>query len=103
LYVYGHMPNHQIDHINLIKDDNRISNLREVSNAGNQQNNRKPFKNNKLGFLGVSELKKGKYLYYSARIGINNKTLFLGSFKTPEEAQDAYIKAKREIHTTCTI
>ena len=31
LYVYGHFPKNQIDHINRNRSDNRISNLREVS------------------------------------------------------------------------
>ena len=38
LYIYGCMPTHQIDHINRVKDDNRILNLRDVTHKENQQN-----------------------------------------------------------------
>lgn len=46
-------PNDQIDHINGIKSDNRISNLRESSNAENNSN-REMLSNNTSGFKGVS-------------------------------------------------
>lgn len=38
-FIYhGAMPNDQVDHVNRNRDDNRISNLRDVSNAENQRN-----------------------------------------------------------------
>jgi len=52
-YVYGKWPENEIDHINRIKIDNKISNLREVTKSQNRQNiNVK--KNNKSGCRGVS-------------------------------------------------
>ena len=38
LYHYGEWPVNEIDHINNIKDDNRICNLRDVTHSENQQN-----------------------------------------------------------------
>lgn len=38
LYVYGHFPKNEIDHINRVRDDNRIANLRDVTRAENMQN-----------------------------------------------------------------
>jgi len=38
LYIHGVWPKHQIDHINHIRDDNRIENLREVTNQENHKN-----------------------------------------------------------------
>ncbi|MCA0846099.1 HNH endonuclease signature motif containing protein [Salipiger thiooxidans] len=35
---YGAAPKDQIDHINRVKTDNRISNLRDVTNTENQKN-----------------------------------------------------------------
>jgi len=50
-YVHGAWPN-QIDHINGIRDDNRLINLRSVTAKENQQNKQMQ-KNNKSGVCGV--------------------------------------------------
>jgi len=98
LYVYGEMP-YMIDHINGNPADNRISNLRVCDRNMNLQNQRKAQKHNKLGLLGVSQ--KGNR--YVAQISINNKIRYLGLFKTPEEAHEAYVSHKRVLHAGCTI
>jgi hypothetical protein len=101
-YVHGHWPNHDIDHINGIGDDNRIVNLRDVTKSGNLQNMRKAQINNKSsGLLGVyREPATGKY---QAKITVNRKPLYLGSYRTKEEAHEVYLQAKRKLHPTCTI
>lgn len=38
LYVYGYYPDGDLDHINRIRDDNRISNLRRVNRSENCNN-----------------------------------------------------------------
>ena len=38
LYVYGAFPSGEVDHINRVKTDNRLCNLREVTRSENQQN-----------------------------------------------------------------
>lgn len=53
LYHYGYIPENQIDHINQIKTDNRVVNLREVSYSCSSQN-RDNFKNNTSGIKGIS-------------------------------------------------
>ena len=40
LYIHGSMPNGEIDHINGIRDDNRITNLRDVTKSENLKNKR---------------------------------------------------------------
>ena len=101
LYVHGKWPENQIDHINGIRDDNRICNLRDVSHGENQQNRKAAQKNSKTGFLGVMFF-NGKY---KATVAIPNskKDKYLGVYGTPEEAHEVYLKAKRELHEGCTI
>jgi hypothetical protein len=96
LWYNGYLPTKDIDHINGIKDDNRICNLREATPAENGQNFGK-FKNNTTGFTGASFHKRtGKW---QAQISKNGKAIHLGLFNTPEEAHDVYLKAKANLHT----
>lgn len=97
LYVYGELPENDLDHINEIKDDNRICNLRLDTNQENPHNISRPQVNNTSGFRGVSWHKWNKK--WVARIKLNGKTQHLGFFDTAKEAHEAYLKAKREIHT----
>lgn len=99
LYVYGELPKVPIDHINTIKSDNRISNLRKDDGNWNNQNIRTSNRNNKLGILGVS--RKGKK--FRATIVVNGKRKHIGSYDTPEEAHEAYIEAKRKYHPGNTL
>ena len=83
LYVYGTWPTDQIDHINRIRTDNRISNLREVSHKQNGQNRSKP-SNNTSGYTGVRWYKRiSKWV---AQIRHNYKHIYLGCYNTIEEA-----------------
>lgn len=101
LYVYGKNPDGDIDHINGIKSDNRIENLREVSCTENQQNRKCANVNNKSGLLGVSKEKRyGKWI---AQIGVNGKCIYLGRFDDMIAAHESYLNAKRKLHTACTI
>ena len=99
LYVYGEMPSKQIDHINGVRSDNRISNLREANNLQNSHNRRKPNNVSTTGFLGVVK-KKDRF---QSRINVNGKRFHLGCFDTAEEAYAAYVSAKRIYHEFCTI
>lgn len=86
LYVYGYFPENDLDHINRNKSDNRIENLREVSVSCNLRN-RGNQKNNTSGVKGVSWHKMGNS--WKATISINSKCVYLGLFKTFEEAVQA--------------
>ena len=101
LYVTGAWPVDQIDHINTIRDDNRFCNLREATGSVNAQNQRKPNKNGKSGFLGVTWHKASKR--WQAAIKVGAKTHHLGLFETPDHAYSAYLTAKRSLHEGCTI
>jgi len=101
LMVYGEWPDGQIDHINGVRNDNRICNLRVVASAVNTQNQRSVPKHNTTGFLGVHFSKKtGKW---RASIKVSMKQVHIGCFDTPEAAHQAYVEKKRELHPGCTI
>lgn len=95
----GKSPNGHIDHINGVRDDNRIANLRDVSKNVNMQNQRKPAISNKVGLLGVSP-KRNKFI---AVIFTGRKQKYLGTFTDKYEAHAAYLNAKRLMHEGCSI
>lgn len=82
-FHYGKWPSDQIDHINGNRKDNRISNLRCVSNLENHKNMKMP-KTNTSGAVGVSFNKRDKRWY--AQIKSRMKTIPLGSSKDFFEA-----------------
>lgn len=93
LYVNGTWPPSQIDHIDGDGLNNKIENLRLANSA--QNNSNRSF-NGAVGFKGVYWNKSGKA--YRAQIQINGRRIYLGSFATPEEAHEAYVKAAKELH-----
>lgn len=99
LFATGGMPD-IVDHINGDKSDNRMSNLRPSSKRLNAQNIKKANAANKLGILGVSNGQRGRY---AANIQTDGKNRFLGEFETPRLAHDAYLQAKRVLHTANTL
>jgi hypothetical protein len=90
LYVYGEYPKNKIDHINGIKDDNRIENLRNVTTRENQQN-RKEHRNGKL--VGAYYWAKRKK--WRSCITINGRQIYLGLYNTEMEAHEAYINKEK--------
>lgn len=92
LWWTGEWPKEQIDHINGIPDDNRISNLRDVTHFKNQQNRTKPNKNNKSGHIGIDYCKRENK--WRARFMVEGKVNNLGLFSSLESAKLAYESAK---------
>jgi hypothetical protein len=90
LYTHGKWPTEQIDHINGIKDDNRLINLRECT-AGENQRNTGRQKNNTSGFKGVGWNRQGSN--WTSVIKVNHRRIFLGVFSTAEQAYAAYCEA----------
>lgn len=79
----GKWPAAQIDHINRIKTDNRIENLREATPGQNSRN--APSRKSSLsGIRGVYlDRRNNRYVPYISQSG---KLVRLGSYKTAEEA-----------------
>lgn len=94
-YVYGQWPKQELDHINRVRGDDRIANLREATRRQNIVNARLS-RANVSGYRGVSWHKvTGKWI---AQISDFGKKRHLGLFTTPQEAYAAYVAAAKAIH-----
>lgn len=89
LLHYGSWPEDEVDHINGVRTDNRIANLRAATSSQNLSN-RGPARD------GL----KGAYPAYGGRwrssIGKGSKFQHLGHFDTEQEAHEAFCKAAAE-------
>lgn len=91
LYSYGEWPKKEIDHINRVRDDNRLCNLREA-NRQQQLINCRIMSNNKSGIKGVHFAKKeGKWC---AQIKVGQKCFHLGLFDKKIDAAMARLEAE---------
>lgn len=98
-YVNGSWPEHEIDHINCDKADNRICNLRAATPQQNSRNcPTRP--HNKTGLKGVHFYgSKPTTKPWRARIHIDKGVVkTLGYFATKEEAHAAYVAASEKYH-----
>ena len=84
---YGNCNTNQIDHINGIKTDNRILNLRNVTSKQNSWNRTKA-----KGYYWNKDRNK-----WQAQIR-GSKVISLGLFNTEQEARNAYLAAKEKYH-----
>lgn len=86
-YVYGGLPLSDVDHINRIRTDNRIANLRLVTPRENQSNGLR------ARGSGVGATKVGNR--WKSYIHIDGKGRYLGSFPIREDAIAAYRAAAK--------
>lgn len=92
--VHGGWPEHEIDHINGVPNDNRPSNLRDVSHQENLRN-MKFSRANTSGATGVSFNKRlGKW---AAHAGIDGRYGHLGFFEHKEDAIASRLAANSAI------
>jgi hypothetical protein len=95
LIEHGEFPSDEIDHINTVRTDNRICNLRIATRPQNLAN-RKTHKTNKSGHKGVHWDPEKKL--WRAQISVGGKKKFIGRFKTADEAGKAYREAATLLH-----
>lgn len=95
LYVTGEWPRGQIDHVNGVKDDNRIANLREATHGQNRANSRAN-RHTKSGYKGVTFNERTGW--YTAQITVNKKTIYLGISRDPRVAHDLYVAGAKKYH-----
>lgn len=94
IYVYGSLPNGEIDHINGNKFDNRIGNLR-ASTISQNRSNVGVRKDNSLGFKGISYVKTTGN--YQVRLMVNKKRIQVGTFKNLDDAVIAHKEASKNM------
>ena len=92
LYHNGYLPG-EIDHINQIKTDNNIENLREVTRTENSRN-KSPSSRSKTGFSGVHWSKKARK--WSVTYMVDGTNTRAGYYGTLEEAISAKLFANSE-------
>lgn len=81
LYVHGNFPVGDIDHIDQVKHNNVIANLRDATKSTNQRN--RPVNDN-----SASRITGVYYNGYSwvAQITVDKKVVYLGSYNSKEDA-----------------
>lgn len=102
LWMTGKWPSMDIDHIDGNRANNAWGNLRQVDRSTNLENLRAAKSSNRsTGLLGAYRSPtQGRYV---SRIQVRGVNKSLGSFGTAQEAHEAYVTAKRELHKGNTL
>lgn len=95
LYSFGKWPTETVDHINRVRSDNRLSNLRAATSSENCCNS-PPKRKNASGKQGANyDPRRGKY---RVRVTVRGRRREIGFYDTVEEAHAAYLRAVAEMH-----
>lgn len=104
LWFNGDLPKHTIDHINGVRTDNRIENLRDIV-QGKQARNQAIHGNNTSGYTGII-LRSDRIEMsepWEARITIGYKRKFLGFYASAliaHKARENFMKANPQLGFT---
>jgi hypothetical protein len=86
------------DHISHETLDNTRGNLRIAHKQGNARN-RRTRSDNPTGLKGVSAHRaKGKFLGWQSQIRHAGRNIYIGQFRTPEAAHEAYCEMAQKLH-----
>lgn len=100
LYMTGEWPVYEVDHRDTNESNNIWTNLRDATRSVNQQNQRRAQRSNKAsGLLGVKREKKRWF----GCVTVLDKKHRTACFDTPQEAHEAYVALKRQLHAGCTL
>jgi hypothetical protein len=92
-YAHGYWPRNQLDHINRVRADNRLCNLRAATRSQNYANSGVRC-TNKLGVKGVRQVGKK----FMAELGQKGRWYYLGMHDTIEGAIAAHAAKHRELY-----
>lgn len=95
LMMTGVWPDHEIDHIDMVRTNNSWGNLRSASHQQNAWNRTKQ-SNNTSGHKGVTWDPVNKK--WRAQIRVNGRGMSLGRFAVIEDAVAVYQAKARELH-----
>ena len=101
--THGSWPEGDIDHLDGVRSNNRLVNLRDVSNATNIQNQKRAHRDNRSGskVQGVCWREdRGMFRVKAVRYG---KTIHVGYFATIDEAEAASIAYRRDHYAGFTL
>jgi hypothetical protein len=93
---YGIEPPYIIDHINNIRTDNRIANLRGATILENCRNKNSLISSNTSGYLGITYINKNKR--YRVTINYENITIYVGEFKDVNEARVRRVMLEKALY-----
>ena len=91
LFEHGNWPKNNLDHLNGIRSDNRIQNLRECTAKTNCQNYERYRSGNLVGASYHKHVKR-----WVSRWAFDGKMFYLGYYDTEKEASDAYWQFDKE-------
>ena len=99
LYLFGYIPEYEVDHLDRVRHNNRAENLREVSPSCNCQN-QKVKECNKSGITGVCWHKSSNK--WRSYLSLNNKKISLGYSTSLLDAAKARYAGEKE-YFTCVV
>lgn len=94
LFSYGEWPTDELDHVNAIRDDNRINNLRVADRSKNSHRAKKTLSSS--GFRGVYE--HPQKMHTEKRWMARASRKHIGLYSSPEEAYKAYCDFVEKTH-----
>jgi len=95
LHYYGTWPNKDLDHINRLKSDNRICNLREATKVENSINRITEHPNQ---YRGVRKVSAGSGFRAEIRVEGADSKEYLGTYTTAEAASLVFETSAKEVH-----